>query len=449
MKKLIGALVAVFMLINLAGVGVGTGHAASADEQKVIQSLINNGYVITLDGLTDEDFNLDVNEGAVVLSLDSQSDLNAFKALSQEGKKELLNELAQSNWVDYLGVDYCYAAVLYEDMMYAHAQITYEAQSSAIKIDVYDQGTTNAPEWMYEASGDLSGVEVPQENPAIAISESGVIIKSNTMVPAAAVFKALGGTVQFNSKTGDVSIKYGNIAIAGKLNSKYIQVNGTTSFYSIPIQSVNGKLMVPVALLKNSLKADVEIGYGASANNSKYIQGITITVGDKKLALTINDKYEAYQKYYGKTAWLITPEMFLTDLNGDDVFRNTVKNLAQVQITNVTRNALDGSWLDVTVIHKGRTYIAVVKESNFAKAIYMTTPYKKFNTTQANWNLITEEKIVASMTAQMVLLSWGTPTSTTKSTYSWGTTEMWVYEGEYNTDYLYFTNGVLKQIVRY
>lgn len=95
--ELIGALVAVFMLINLAGVGVGTGHAASADEQKVIQSLINNGYVTTLDGLTDEDFNLDVNEGAVVLSLETQSDLNAFKALSQEGKKELLNELVQSN----------------------------------------------------------------------------------------------------------------------------------------------------------------------------------------------------------------------------------------------------------------------------------------------------------------------------------------------------------------
>lgn len=444
MKKLIGALLAVFMLVNLSVLGSGVGHAAGNEEQAVIKSLINNGYIITADGLTDEEFNLEADEGAVLLWLDSTSDLDAFKALSQAGKKELINNLAQSNWGDYLGVRHYYAAVLYDDMLYATSQVTYGAESSALTIEVYDQGTSVAPEWMY-----AEDAQTPPVNPAIAISDNGVVIKSNTMVPAAAVFKALGGSVVLNSKTSDVTIKYSNVVITGKLNSKYITVNGSTSFYNIPIQAVNGKLMVPVALLKNALKANVEIGYGSMSNGSKYIQGILVTVDDKKLAISINDKYEAYQKYYGKTAWIITPEMYLTDLNGDDVYRNTVKNLAQVQITNITRDPSDGDWLNVTVVHKGRTYVAIVKETNFTKAIYTASPYTKFKFSQANWNLITEEKIVAGMTEQMVLLSWGTYTSSSKSTSASGTTGTWIYESDYNTDYLYFTNGILKQVIRY
>lgn len=39
--------------------------------------------------------------------------------------------------------------------------------------------------------------------------------------------------------------------------------------------------------------------------------------------------------------------------------------------------------------------------------------------------------------------SWGEPTKINKSTYSWGTTEQWVYP---NYNYLYFENGKLTSI---
>ena len=174
MKKLIGALLAVFMLVNLSILGSGVGHAADNDEQAVIKSLIHNGYMITADGLT-EDFNLEADEGAVLLWLDSTSDLDAFKALSQSGKKELINNLAQSNWGNYVDAKHCYVAVMHDDKLYAASQVTYEEESSALTIEVYDQGTSNAPEWMYAEDEGASESDTKPVTPIVYLSDSGVI----------------------------------------------------------------------------------------------------------------------------------------------------------------------------------------------------------------------------------------------------------------------------------
>lgn len=62
-------------------------------------------------------------------------------------------------------------------------------------------------------------------------------------------------------------------------------------------------------------------------------------------------------------------------------------------------------------------------------------------------SLIEKKKVCIGMSMEEALASWGDPSSINKSTYSFGTHEQWVYEGEnFKNRYLYFEDGVLKAI---
>jgi hypothetical protein len=53
---------------------------------------------------------------------------------------------------------------------------------------------------------------------------------------------------------------------------------------------------------------------------------------------------------------------------------------------------------------------------------------------------VIERKVRLGMTAEQVIMAWGKPNHLNKTVGSWGVHEQWVY----NSQYLYFENGVLK-----
>ncbi|MEK6990481.1 hypothetical protein NST08_09575 [Paenibacillus sp. FSL K6-1566] len=127
-----------------------------------------------------------------------------------------------------------------------------------------------------------------------------------------------------------------------------------------------------------------------------------------------------------------------------------VKNLAQVKITKVERDTNYGDWLNVYFVNKGKTYKANIKESDFRFVFYTVSPYKQYKYSQKHWNQIENMSISIGMTSDMVYLSWGLYDRHSKDTYSWGTTDMWVYEQSIGGDkYLYFVNDVLHSISTY
>lgn len=449
-KGLIGFLVFALVLLNFSELTY-----AESDEEASINRLINISTIETHDGMYDESYGLGLSEGAIYLKLDSQSDLDLFKLLSNEGKKKVLVGIAQANWGDYLGVDICYSSVIYNNKLYASSEVLYDSDFSNVKFQYYEQGITDLKPWKNKTttskntntSNSNSELETsPNKN--VSIKEIGVVLKNNTMVPAASVFKNFNASFQMDSKTKDIKIKYNNTTMVTKLNSKYAKINGVNTSYTVAPQIIEGKLMVPVQLIKDLFKAKVSVETDTYDYNKKYIKSVTLSTSTVKVTVPINDLYETYKKYYDKTAWIHTPQLIISDLNGK--FITNIKNLSSVKITSISRDEYLGDWLNIQFVYKGKTYKANLQQYRFNIDFYFTSPYKDYNFSKKVWNKIENHEISIGMNEDMVYLSWGLYDRHLENNYSWGSTDLWVYEEYVGGDkYLYFSNGILESISTY
>lgn len=450
-KWLLGLFVFVIVFTNFSGYTY-----ASSDEQDRLDVLKNNISITTHDGFFDKDYGLELDEGAVIINLMSQSDLELFKLLSNEGKKKLLVDVAQSNWGDYLGVEVCYAVVTYNSKLYAIANVNYESTYLTVALDYSEQGKNDLQPWRNNAALTFSQDEKDRVNattkPAViqkvTLKEKGVILKSNSMIPAAAVFKNLGGTLQYDSRTKSINMYYKDVSMSAKLDSKYVKINGATRAYAIAPQLIEGKLMVPVQLLKDLFDAKISVESDTYNYNDTYIKSVTLTTSKAQVTIPINDLYETYQEYFGKTMWVHTPQLLIKDLYGN--YGEGMKNLSAVKIANVTRNGSIGSWINVYFIYNGKTYVAELEDYEFKFGFYSINPRKQYNFSSKYWSQIENHQISTGMNSDMVYLSWGLYDRHLKDAYSWGTTDLWVYERSIGGDkYLYFINDVLQSISTY
>ncbi|WP_027399431.1 N-acetylmuramoyl-L-alanine amidase family protein [Anaerovorax odorimutans] len=86
------------------------------------------------------------------------------------------------------------------------------------------------------------------------------VIKSDrTLVPARAVFEAIGGTVYWEKeKPSDIGIEYKQKRVDLKINSNIAYVDGEKKILDVPAQLVNDRTLIPVRFVSESLKFDVE-----------------------------------------------------------------------------------------------------------------------------------------------------------------------------------------------
>lgn len=320
LKRVLILLVFIFVVSGTLSLSI---NASSIDEQETTTRIIESASIKTMDGVFDSSSGLESDEGAIIITL-KQAEYELFKALSVDGKKKVMNKLAQSNWGDYLGVSVCYILVIFNNEVYAVGETTYNTNDSSISLQTFEQGSSNLTPWKNKSTNDKPKDDheknkTNNSNPkvkSISIKDTGVILKNNTMLPAAQVFKNLGGSVQLNNNTKDITFKIGNITIKSKLNSKYIQINNTKSSYAVAPQIIDGKLMVPVQLLKDLFKVTVTVNKGEYGYDSTYIESVTLLSDTTKLTVPVNDLYESYKSYYGKTAWINTPQVIVKDLSG-------------------------------------------------------------------------------------------------------------------------------------
>ncbi|WP_213617918.1 copper amine oxidase N-terminal domain-containing protein [Paenibacillus sp. J22TS3] len=441
MKKILILLVLIFVASGTLSVRT---NASSIYELSTTSSLIENVSIKTMDGYFASSSGLEYDEGAILITLTSQAEYELFKGMSVDDKKRVMNMLAQSNWGDYLGASVCYILVIYNDNVYAVGKTTYNADDSSISLQNFEQGSLNLTPWKKEpTNADNSKVK------SISIKDTGVIIKYNTMLPAAQVFKNLGGSIQLNNKTKDITFKYSDTTINSKLNSKYIKINNAKSSYAVAPQIIDGKLMVPLQLLKDLFNVTVTVNKGEYGYDSTYIKSVTLLSDTAKLTVPVNDLYESYKSYYGKTAWIHNPQVVVKNLSGKSVDEQ-VKNLAQVMITKVERKIDDGNVLNVYFVHKGKTYKVNIEQSDFKFVFYTVSPYKQYKYSQHDWKQIEDMTISVGMTSDMVYLSWGIYDRHSKDIFSWGTSDMWVYERSIGGNkYLFFVNDVLQSISTY
>lgn len=85
-----------------------------------------------------------------------------------------------------------------------------------------------------------------------------VIISGNTLVPAIEVVENIGAVIDWKKDTGNVMITYEDNIIIFRVGNIYGNLNGETVVLNTEPKVINNKLMIPVRLLSDFLKINVD-----------------------------------------------------------------------------------------------------------------------------------------------------------------------------------------------
>lgn len=85
-----------------------------------------------------------------------------------------------------------------------------------------------------------------------------VAIKNTTLVPMRAIFERLGAEISWNAQEQSVTATRGETTIYLKNGDTQATVDGKPITLKVPGQTVNGRMMVPIRFISESLGADVK-----------------------------------------------------------------------------------------------------------------------------------------------------------------------------------------------
>ena len=161
--------------------------------------------------------------------------------------------------------------------------------------------------------------------------------------------------------------------------------------------------------------------------------------GKKEKPMRLSISYfgnKVYQDYVFNSSYTYSG-IYDFKLVGDDILELT-KNSGEPTFSNA-KLRLDDEKIVYTYHYITRdvdiTFVRETDENNYAIAsnkILSNNPIKTSKAPQ-----------IGMTTSEVKGTKWGNPDKINKDTYSWGTTEQWVY---YNRGYIYFRNGVVTSI---
>lgn len=79
------------------------------------------------------------------------------------------------------------------------------------------------------------------------------IVDGRTLVPVAAIFNALGATVEWNGETRTATGVRGDTVIVIPIDSTTVYVNGEEKILDVPAQIINSRTMVPARFVSEAL----------------------------------------------------------------------------------------------------------------------------------------------------------------------------------------------------
>ncbi|MFZ7102143.1 MAG: phosphate ABC transporter substrate-binding protein PstS family protein [Peptococcaceae bacterium] len=122
------------------------------------------------------------------------------------------------------------------------------------------------------------GIKIKVDNTDISSDVAPVVENGHTLVPAAAIFKALGGKVTYDAQTRAVNITGAGTNIQIVVDSKYPSVNSQQKVLEVPAKIINGRTMVPLRFVAEAFGAKVD--YNAATNYVivKYFTDLTGTL---------------------------------------------------------------------------------------------------------------------------------------------------------------------------
>lgn len=92
----------------------------------------------------------------------------------------------------------------------------------------------------------------------IPVDMEGVIVDGRTMVPVRGVFEKLGYSVEWDNGTKTATLTKGDSQIVMTNGESYFTYNGTQITPDVPQQIVEGRFMLPLRAVGESLNAKVD-----------------------------------------------------------------------------------------------------------------------------------------------------------------------------------------------
>jgi N-acetylmuramoyl-L-alanine amidase len=132
----------------------------------------------------------------------------------------------------------------------------------------------------------------------IATDVPPVIVSDRTLVPARAVFEALGGTVEWhdNVTPAKVAISYSDIEVLLTIDSAIALINGREAVLDVPAQIIDSRTLIPVRFVSEALNFSVtwdeparivNIYSSAPPAKSVSIDNIDVTASETGTRVTI------------------------------------------------------------------------------------------------------------------------------------------------------------------
>ena len=119
-------------------------------------------------------------------------------------------------------------------------------------------------------SADSRDVGVEIDGVPLHFSGQGpVVVDGRTLVPARAVFEALGFYVSWNGETGTVTMTKGGNTIVITIGSVSFRTNAVSHRFDVPAQIIGNSTMIPIRLPLES------VGYAVGWNNAQNMVTIT------------------------------------------------------------------------------------------------------------------------------------------------------------------------------
>jgi hypothetical protein len=120
------------------------------------------------------------------------------------------------------------------------AKVTYEAEHDEEFIATYN-----------------SGIHIFVNNEQLKTDVDPVMINNRTMVPMRAIFEQMGATVTYNQQTNTVTAKKYDITLTHKIGTKVFTVNGKNVTFDTASVLRQGRTMVPLRVIAESLNGTV------------------------------------------------------------------------------------------------------------------------------------------------------------------------------------------------
>lgn len=102
-----------------------------------------------------------------------------------------------------------------------------------------------------------SAISVYLNGEKMSFDSPPVVQNDTTLVPMRAIFEALGATVDYDAASQTVSGTKNNKVVKLTLNSKTAYVDGVSTTLSVAAKTINGRTMVPLRFISESLDCSV------------------------------------------------------------------------------------------------------------------------------------------------------------------------------------------------